>query len=177
MAYVDEPGVLFVTNENVGEYQILMEQPKYVEEKFNTKDKKSILKKGDVLTNIVGASIGRTAVFDRDDLANINQAVCLICCEPDLLSNCFLTYLLTSPVFKQVRHENEVDNARANLSLGFFSKLVVPTPSLAEQRQIVTALDSLHEETQRLESIYERKLAALVALKKSLLHQAFTGQL
>lgn len=32
-------------------------------------------------------------------------------------------------------------------------------------------------ETQRLESIYQRKLAALDALKKSLLHQAFTGAL
>jgi type I restriction enzyme S subunit len=32
-------------------------------------------------------------------------------------------------------------------------------------------------ETQRLARLYERKLAALAALKKSLLHQAFTGQL
>jgi len=32
-------------------------------------------------------------------------------------------------------------------------------------------------ETQRLESLYQQKLAALEALKKSLLHQAFTGQL
>ena len=32
-------------------------------------------------------------------------------------------------------------------------------------------------ETQRLTSIYQRKLAALEALKKSLLHQAFTGEL
>ncbi len=32
-------------------------------------------------------------------------------------------------------------------------------------------------ETQRLESIYQQKLAALDALKKSLLHQAFTGEL
>jgi len=35
----------------------------------------------------------------------------------------------------------------------------------------------LREETQRLESIYRQKLDALEALKKSLLHQAFTGQL
>jgi type I restriction enzyme, S subunit len=177
LSYVDKPGILFVTSENVGEYQILMEQPKYVEEKFNTKDKKSILNRGDVLTNIVGASIGRTAVFDRDDVANINQAVCLIRCEPDLLDNFFLTYLLNSPIFKQVLHDNEVDNARANLSLGFFSQLLVPTPPLLVQRKIITALDSLRTETQRLESIYERKLAALEALKKSLLHQAFAGQL
>ncbi len=32
-------------------------------------------------------------------------------------------------------------------------------------------------ETQRIESIYQQKLAALNELKKSLLHQAFTGQL
>ena len=38
-------------------------------------------------------------------------------------------------------------------------------------------LEGLSKETQRLESLYERKLAALEALKKSLLHQAFTGNL
>jgi type I restriction enzyme S subunit len=35
----------------------------------------------------------------------------------------------------------------------------------------------LSEETERLPSLYERKLTALEALKKSLLHQAFTGEL
>jgi len=33
------------------------------------------------------------------------------------------------------------------------------------------------QSTQRLASLYERKLAALAALKKSLLHEAFTGKL
>jgi len=37
--------------------------------------------------------------------------------------------------------------------------------------------ETLEEETQRLARLYERKLAALEALKKSLLHQAFTGEL
>ena len=177
ISYVDAPGILFVTSENVGEYDILLEQPKYVEEKFNAKDKKSILKNGDVLTNIVGASIGRTAVFDRDDVANINQAVCLIRCEPHLLNNYYLAYLLNSPVFKQVLHDNEVNNARANLSLGFFSQLPVPMPPIPKQKEIVAKLDAFREETQRLARLYERKHAALEALKKSLLHQAFTGQL
>jgi hypothetical protein len=35
----------------------------------------------------------------------------------------------------------------------------------------------LRDETQRLANLYERKLATLEALKKSLLHQAFTGEL
>ena len=48
----------------------------------------------------------------------------------------------------------------------------------AEQKTDCTLrLQALHEETQRLESLYQRKLAALDELKKSLLHQAFSGQL
>jgi hypothetical protein len=38
-------------------------------------------------------------------------------------------------------------------------------------------LDALSAETQRLARIYEQKLAALAALKKSLLHHASSGEL
>ena len=51
------------------------------------------------------------------------------------------------------------------------------TAEVAEQKKIAAKFDALVEETQRLASLYERKLAALEALKKSLLHQAFTGKL
>jgi type I restriction enzyme S subunit len=50
-------------------------------------------------------------------------------------------------------------------------------PDVKLQKKLAAELDGLHEETQRLEAIYQRKLAALKALKKSLLHQAFTGAL
>jgi type I restriction enzyme S subunit len=53
----------------------------------------------------------------------------------------------------------------------------IPVPTLAEQHRIVTQLDALAAETQRLTRLYEQKQAALAALKKSLLHQAFTGEL
>ena len=48
---------------------------------------------------------------------------------------------------------------------------------LYEQAQIVIHLDALREETHRLVGVYGRKLAALEALKKSLLHRAFSGEL
>jgi type I restriction enzyme, S subunit len=48
---------------------------------------------------------------------------------------------------------------------------------LAEQEKLVKKMDALSVETQRLESLYQRKLAALDELKKSLLHQAFSGAL
>ncbi len=175
--YVDEPGVLFVTSENVGENTLLLEQRKYVEEKFNISDKKSILKNGDVLTNIVGASIGRTAIFNLDDVANINQAVCLIRCNQELLFNEFLMYLLNSPFTKQHLHDNEVNNARANLSLGFFRSLSIPLPELSEQKKIVEKIKAFHLETQKLEGIYQNKINDLEELKKSILQKAFAGEL
>jgi type I restriction enzyme S subunit len=49
--------------------------------------------------------------------------------------------------------------------------------SVSEQRAIVAKFEGLREQTQRLESLYQQKLDALAALKKSLLHQAFSGAL
>ena len=46
-----------------------------------------------------------------------------------------------------------------------------------EQRDIVAAAEELRDETDRLEGLSARKLTALDELKKSLLHQAFSGAL
>ena len=177
ISYVDKPGVLFVTSENVQENRVVVASPKYVEEKFNDKDKRSILRRGDVLTNLVGASIGRTAVFERDDIANINQAVGVITCIPDLLHNYYLMFLFNSPFMKRHFHDNEVNNARANISLTFVKELEIPLPPAKGQEAIVAQIREFHEQSERLEAIYQRKLAALDELKKSLLHQAFRGEL
>jgi len=62
----------------------------------------------------------------------------------------------------------------SNTDLG---NLAFDLPPLDRQKAIVDEVDDLHEETQRFESLYQRKLAALDALKQSLLHQAFSGAL
>ena len=64
-----------------------------------------------------------------------------------------------------------------NLSNTDLGNLNFDLPPLDHQKVIVQEIEDLHEEIQRLESIYQQKLAALEALKKSLLHQAFSGQL
>ena len=48
---------------------------------------------------------------------------------------------------------------------------------LSEQKKIVEKLDSIVFETQRLETIYRQKIAALKELKQSILQKAFTGEL
>jgi type I restriction enzyme S subunit len=64
-----------------------------------------------------------------------------------------------------------------NINQEKLSALLVPIPPYKTQVNLAAALDELREETERLTQIYEQKLAALAALKKSLLHQAFSGEL
>ena len=63
------------------------------------------------------------------------------------------------------------------ISNGAVKTLPIAVPSIATQHAIVETLDALTEETQRPARLYERKHAALEALKKPLLHQALTGEL
>ena len=62
----------------------------------------------------------------------------------------------------------------SNTDLGTFE---IRLPPLGVQRAVVEAVEALADEVQRIEGIFQRKLAALDELKKSLLHQAFSGQL
>lgn len=68
--------------------------------------------------------------------------------------------------------------AQPKLNQKALNSIPIPIPKSTEmQAKIVESMESFQEETQRLTRIYEQKLAALEALKKSLLHQAFSGAL
>ena len=73
--------------------------------------------------------------------------------------------------------EQSVGAGTKFLKLGMIKDLEISLPSITKQIETASRLDSLLEETQRLESLYQRKRAALDALKQSLLHQAFSGAL
>jgi type I restriction enzyme S subunit len=89
----------------------------------------------------------------------------------------YLYYVLGSQlVFRQFDRLAAGSTVR-NLNIDLASRVVLPVPPLDIQRAIVQEVEALAEETQRLTRVYERKLAALEELKKSLLHQAFNGEL
>jgi type I restriction enzyme S subunit len=68
--------------------------------------------------------------------------------------------------------------AQPKLNQRALNAILIPIPELVEeQAKIVSGVESLQEETQRLTRLYECKLVALEELKKSLLHQAFNGEL
>ena len=67
--------------------------------------------------------------------------------------------------------------AQPKLNQAMLNKIPIPFPPHAEQKNIVAKLYALSTETKKLESVYKQKLASLDELKKSLLHQAFAGEL
>ena len=175
--YVTDDGILFVTSENVRENYIDLEKSKYLEKKFNDKQKRSILKKNDVLVNIVGASIGRAAIFDFDIVdANINQAVALIRSKNEIDVH-FLSYFLNSDNAMNQYNNAKKDTARANLSLEDINNLRIPLPPLSEQKRIVEELDTLSEKVRQLQEIYTKQIASCDELKQAYLQKAFEGEL
>ena len=68
--------------------------------------------------------------------------------------------------------------AQPKLNQTALNSIPIPIPkSVDEQAKIVERIEGVQAETHRLAAIYEQKLAALAALKKSLLHRAFSGAL
>ncbi len=121
----------------------------------------------------IAANIAETAILGFD--ACFPDSVIGVVADPKEAEIGFIEYLLQS--FKARIQALGKGSAQANINMGTFENERFPFPPVAEQKQIVEKLDDLSEETQRLARLYERKHAALEALKKSLLHQAFTGEL
>jgi type I restriction enzyme S subunit len=98
--------------------------------------------------------------------------------KEDLLDADYLNYFLNSQVALDHGKTVVISSVnQANINGTKLREYPIPLPSLSEQKVIVKKLDGLRDETHCLASLYERKLAALEALKKSLLHQAFIGRL
>ena len=94
------------------------------------------------------------------------------------LSRDFLFYFLKhSTILQYVIYHSERAAGQIGLTKETLEPYPIALPSLPVQQTVVETITELETETQRLASLYEQKLVALDDLKKSLLHQAFTGNL
>lgn len=131
---------------------------------------------GDILYTVTGATLGIPVLVKEQRDFCFQRHIGLVRPKP-VTDSAWLTYALLSPqVFRQATI-GSTGAAQKTVSLSVLRGLKVPKFALPQQKRIAAQLDSIAEETQRLESLYQQKLAALDELKKSLLHQAFSGQL
>jgi type I restriction enzyme S subunit len=138
---------------------------------------RGIPNKGDVLFT-TEAPLANVAQLDTDEKVAFAQRIIIIQPTATRLDATFLKYvLLSQPVQQRIRQKGTgatVQGIKASL----LKKIEITFPrSLATQRRIVARLDALQSETARLARLGEQKRAALDGLRKSLLRQAFSGQL
>ena len=133
-SYTDDSSqTLFITSENIREGYIDLSSPKYIEDGFNEKQRRSVIRKGDFLINIVGASIGRAAQFNLDCKANMNQAAALVRVKDNRIKNKYLLIYLNSDRAKRMYDSMKSDTGRANLSLQDISDLNILLPAVDKQ--------------------------------------------
>lgn len=147
-------GTLFITSENVREGYIDISKPKYLENKINERLPRSILRKEDILINIVGASIGRAAKYNYEYLANINQAVALV--RTKNINNIFLLTYLNSEQAIKMYNDMKKGGSRENLSLKNISDLKIPKATLALQNQFSEIVKQIDK--QKFESMIQLKM-------------------
>ena len=130
---------------------------------------------GDIVITAIG-TIGNAHVVRRSDRFYFKDASVLWMKRTADVSSEFIRFWLKSSLFL-----DQLDRGNGatvdTLTIQKLQSVELRLPQLVEQKKIITELNALTQETQRLARLYEKKLAALESLKKSLLHQAFTGEL
>ena len=167
-----EYGIPFVRSQNIGWGDLLLDDLAYITDKTHESFQSSEIKQGDVLLNITGASIGRSAVADkRLNRGNVNQHVCEIRPTNNLDSYYLNNYLLSANGQKQIDSFQAGGN-RQGLNYQQVRSFKVPLPPLPEQHAIATALSDVDTLITKLDQLIAKKRD----IKQATMQQLLTGQ-
>ncbi len=146
------------------------------EKKFNEMQRFEVAP-GDLIMSCSG-TMGKVAIVpDSVRKGIINQALLKLSPNKNLLAR-FLKLWMESLSFQDQLAKHSLGAAIKNVaSVKTLKEIDVPLPPASEQKYIIAKLDTLSAETRKLEVIYQQKLADLDELKKSVLREAFEGEL
>ncbi len=161
----------FVRSQNVGWGELILNDVAFIDEETHRSFDSTEIKGSDVLLNITGASIGRSAVADSRIVGgNVNQHVCIIRAKPDVLNPALLNHFLNSERGQKQIDSFQAGGNRQGLNFAQIRSFEIPLPPTEnEQRRVSYCLATLDD----LVTAQTQKLAALKAHKKGLMQQLF----
>lgn len=164
-------GRAFVRSQNVGWGVLILEDVVYIEEETHSSFDATEIKENDVLLNITGASIGRSAVADSRLVGgNVNQHVCIIRTEPKRLYPFLLNQYLISEYGQTQIDSFQAGGNRQGLNFAQIRSFVIPMPpTKAEQQKIADCLCSLDTQIRA----QAEKIEVLKTHKRGLMQQLF----
>ena len=135
----------FVRSQNVGLGVLLLEDIAYIDDTTHIRQKNTELQIDDVLLNITGASIGRSAVVNEQIAGgNVNQHVCIIRTKDNLVSSFLCNFLLSNYGQKQIDSFQAGGN-RQGLNFEQIKSIKIGIPCVKEQSKIAKTLQLLDE--------------------------------
>ena len=148
---------------------------------FITKDKFNEMKRFEVFPNDLimscsGATLGKIAIVPKDAPKGIiNQALLKISAK-NIIHNTFLKIILESNNFQSILWNASGGAAQPNVpSVKIIKDFLIPLPTLNEQDEFINNVSKII--SYNLNFIYNEKRNSLFSLKKSILQQAFNGEL
>ncbi len=164
----------FVRSQNVGWGEFILDNVVHIDEDTHASFAVTEVEEGDVLLNISGASIGRSAVADaRIAGGNVNQHVCIIRCLSEQIQAWFLSQYLISKHGQDQIDSCQAGGNRQGLNFGQIRSFLIPQPKdVAEQERIADCLRAadiiLATQAQRISALKRQKQGALQQLFPSL---------
>ena len=137
------------------------------------------LRQGDVLFNRTNSYelVGKTGIFSLEGDYCFASYLVRVLPDTTVMLPQFLNYLMNSASFQaSVKKKASRSINQANINATILSNESVWFPvSLSVQRSIVSQLEVLRDQTQRLSAVYEQKIRAVDQLKQSLLNSTLRG--
>jgi len=161
----------FVRSQNVSWGFFLLNDIVFIDEETHKSQISTELKTEDVLLNITGASIGRSAVVNKHVAGgNVNQHVCIIRTVKMTLNPLYLNQYLISDFGQKQIHNCQAGGNRQGLNFAQIRSFLIPLPTnLHEQQKIANTLSSIDD----LINAQSQKIETLKLHKKGLLQGLF----
>lgn len=172
--YIDE-GVLFIRSQNVYDGYFDLSSAVFISHEIDCTLSNTRVYRDDVLLNITGGSIGRSCLYESDELANVNQHVCIIRCNSQMRPK-FIQYFWNSSIGKTSIDIYQSGANREGLNFFEIGNTTVPTPELDEQDQIIDYLDDKCDAIDRVISQKLTIIDTLAEYKRSLIYEVVTGK-
>jgi hypothetical protein len=103
--------------------------------------KRSQLERGDLLIAIVGATIGAAGIYDRDESANINQAIAAVRLRKGDVAREYACWYLHSSLGQKLLDFFKRPVARANINLEEVGEIPLLVPGDTQQREMVSTME------------------------------------
>lgn len=154
-------GYPFVRSQNVGLGHLILDDIAFIDEETHLRQKSTELKLEDVLLNITGASIGRSALVNEQVVGgNVNQHVCIIRTKENLISSFLCNFLLSNYGQRQIDSFQAGGN-RQGLNFEQIKSIKIAIPSTKEQTKVAKLLQLIEERIATQNKIID-KLQSLI---------------